>query len=261
MKWWKLIKAFIVVSAKQEMAYRVNFWISLLQALLNLGTGVIGLGVIFSQVETIRGWAFADTLALMGVFLIVSALRGLFIGPGMETVAGLGQEVMTGGFDFVLIRPVHTQFLVTFRTWRLFSLVDLALGAGVLAWSLQGSGVEPAALLLFGVALLAAVLVVYAVLLAMTALTFWSPGLMLNWVFDAVFQLARYPVSIYPPWLRFILTWCVPVGVMTTIPAQAITGQNVFGPVMGGLGAALTLTAGASWLFSRGLRRYGSASS
>lgn len=261
MKWLRLIRTFIVVSARQETAYPVNFWISLLHALLNLGTGVIGLGVIFSQVDTLQGWAFADTLALMGVFLIVSALRGLFIGPGMETVAGLGQEVMTGAFDFVLLRPVHTQFLITFRTWRLFSLVDLALGVGVLVWAMQGSQIEAAALLLFAVALLAAVLAVYAVLLAMTALTFWSPGLMLGWVFDAIFQLARYPVSIYPPWLRFLLTWCVPVGVMTTIPAQAITGENVLWPVMGALGAALALTVGASWLFSRGLRRYSSASS
>jgi ABC-2 type transport system permease protein len=111
------------------------------------------------------------------------------------------------------------------------------------------------------VALGAGVVVLYAVLLAFTALVLWSPGFFFTWAFDAVFQMARYPVGLYPGWLRLVLTWVVPVGIMTTVPAQALTGELPAGTLMGSLALALVLLAGASALFRGGLRRYASASS
>jgi hypothetical protein len=84
------------------------------------------------QVETIQGWTFASTLALLGVYLTVGALRGLVIGPSLEALAGMDGEVWTGQFDFTLLRPVDTQFLASVRKWRLFSLIDLVFGLVVI---------------------------------------------------------------------------------------------------------------------------------
>ena len=56
-------------------------------------------------------------------------------------------------------------------------------------------------------------------------------------------------------------TVIIPVGVITTVPAQALSGALPAGAV--GLAAliALVLLVGASLVFRTGLRRYGSASS
>ncbi|MFN2109944.1 MAG: hypothetical protein ACK2UI_09805, partial [Anaerolineae bacterium] len=69
MYYLRLIKRFIIVAFQDVLAYRLNFWISLLYSLLNLGTGVLGIVVLFSQIETLRGWTLASTLALLGVYL------------------------------------------------------------------------------------------------------------------------------------------------------------------------------------------------
>jgi len=50
MHYLKLIKRFIIVAFQNVLAYRMNFWISLLYSLLNLGTGVLGIIVLFGQV-------------------------------------------------------------------------------------------------------------------------------------------------------------------------------------------------------------------
>jgi ABC-2 type transport system permease protein len=71
--------------------------------------------------------------------------------------------------------------------------------------------------------------------------------------------MARYPVGLYPGWLRLVLTWVVPVGVMTTVPAQALTGDPSTGTLVGGVALAAALLVGTSALFRSGLRHYASA--
>jgi viologen exporter family transport system permease protein len=263
MVYLRLVRSFARASAQNELAYRANFWISLLSAALNLGTGVLGIVVLFGQVETVQGWTLASTLALLGVYLIVGALRALFIGPSLDALAGMDGEIWTGTFDFTLLRPVNVQFLASLRYWRPLALIDLALGLGVLGIAVArlGQTLTAAHLALFLVTLGAGVTVLYAVLLAFTALVLWSPGFFFTWAFDAIFQMARYPVGLYPGWLRLVLTWVVPVGIMTTVPAQALTGELPAGMLVGSLALAIVLLAGASALFRGGLRRYASASS
>jgi ABC-2 type transport system permease protein len=258
----RLISRFIQVSVQEEAAYRSNFWISLLYSLLNLTTGILGLVVLFGQVQTIQGWNLASTLALLGVYLSVSALRGLFISPGLDSLSGMNGEIWSGTFDFTVLRPVNTQFLVSVRKWRLFALFDLLLGLGVLAIGIARMQVTLSIwqILFFCLTLLSGVLILYAILLVFTALIFWSPAVMFSWVFDGIFQLARYPLGMYPEWLRLVLTWIIPVGVITTIPVQALSGTlSPMGMVASPL-IAILLTVGASVLFRTGLRRYASAS-
>ena len=263
MRYLRLVWRFVTIAFQNVMAYRLNFWISLLHALLNLGTGVLGVAVLFSQVETIKGWTLPSALALLGVYLTLGALRGLFIGPSLESLAGMDGEIWTGQFDYTLLRPVDVQFLASVRTWHPLALIDLAVGLGVLGTGmaqLQAS-LTPQRLAAFTIAIVAAVIILYAILLAFSALVLWSPGFLFTWLFNALFQMARYPVGLYPGWLRLVLTWVVPVGVMTTVPAQALTGSLSVRTLTGSVALALALLAGASALFRLGLRRYASASS
>ncbi len=263
MHYIRLTFAFMRLSILGEAAYRVNFFISILHSLLNFATGVLGLIILFSQVQTVQGWNLSKSLLLLGVYLVLGALRNLFIGSSLEALAGLGGEIWTGRFDFTLLRPVNVQFLASCRTWRIFSLFDLVLGLGVLSVSISRVSHEftPVHLLEFLIALIVSVVVLYAVLLLLTSLVFLSAGFLFTWIFDSIFQMARYPVGLYPNWLRFILTWVIPVGIMTTIPAQAISGELSTRVLMASGGLALVVLVGASYLFHRGVRHYSSASS
>lgn len=263
MRYLRLIGQFVRASVQADLAYRANFFISLLHSLLNLGVGVAGIMVLFGQVMDINGWDFRATLALLGVYLMLTALRGLFLGPSLDALAGMDGEVWSGRLDFTLLRPVDTQFLASFRHWRVFSLTDLLLGLGVIGAALAqpGNALTIGRVAAAAVALAAGLTILYALLLAFTALVFWSPGFLFTWLFDGIFQMARYPVGIYPGWLRLVLTWIVPVGLMTTVPAQALTGDLSPAMLIGSVTLAAALLIAASRLFRIGLRRYASASS
>ena len=103
--------------------------------------------------------------------------------------------------------------------------------------------------LAFLLAMFASVAVLIGILLIFTALVFWGPGMLFTWVFDAIFQLARYPIGVYPGWLQFALTWIIPVAVLTTIPAQALTGDITPGVLITSLVFAARLLIGAAVLF------------
>jgi ABC-2 type transport system permease protein len=263
MRYLRLIGQFARASLQNELAYRANFWLGLFHSLLGLVSGVLGLAVLFGQVQTIRGWDLPSALALLGVYLILNALRGLVIGPSLEALAGMDGEIWTGTFDFTLLRPVDPQFLASVRHWRPMALVDLALGLAVLvtAVSQLGPALTASRLGAFLLTLFLSVSILYSLLLAFSALTLWSPGFLFTWVFDGLFQMGRYPVGLYPGWLRLVLTWVVPVGVMTTVPAQALTGRLSPLTLLGSGILAVMLLLGASMLFRAGLRRYASASS
>lgn len=259
----RLVGQFARASTQNELAYRANFWLALFHSLLNLVTGVLGVVVLFGQVETIRGWDLPSTLVLLGVYLTLSALRGLFIGPSLEALAGIDGEIWTGQFDYTLLRPVNAQFLASVRHWQPFALVDLTLGLGVLAVAAAqlGQSLAPLQVATFILTLIVGVAILYAILLAFSALTLWNPGFLFTWVFDGLFRLARYPVGLYPGWVRLVLTWIVPVGLMTTVPAQALTGRLSGAALVAALVTATTLLIASSLLFRLGLRRYASASS
>lgn len=263
MYYFALIRQFAKASIQNELAYRANFWLSLFHSVLNLITGILGLAVLFEQVETIRGWDMASTMTLLGVYLILGALRRLFIAPSLDALAGMDGEIWTGKFDFTLLRPVDAQFLASVRHWRPFALVDLVLGVAVLVLALSqlGNTLALDGILAFFISLSAAVTILYSLQLAFAALTIWNPGFLFAWVLDGLFQMARYPVGLYPNWLRFVLTWIIPVGVMTTIPAQALTARTSAAVLAGSVGLAAVLFLIASLLFRFGLRRYASASS
>ncbi len=263
MYYLRLIGKFARASTQNELAYSANFWISLLHSSLNLATGVLGLVVIFGQVDTIQGWDLPSTLAILGVYLTVGSVRSLFIGPSLEALAGMDGEVWSGKLDFTLLRPVDVQFQASFRHWRPLAGIDLALGLGVLGFAMAQLGQTLTFLHLaqFLLALFFAVLTLYALLLAFAGMVFWSPGFLFTWIFDSLFQMARYPVGLYPGWLRLILTWVIPVGMMTTIPAQALTSSLTLPMLLGAGIFSLSASLGASILFRTGLRRYASASS
>lgn len=254
---------FLRTAVERETAFRANLAISLLHTTLNLVAGIAGVGILFGQVETLQGWTYPQALALLGVYLLVGALRDLCIGPSLDSLGGLYGEVYGGSFDFTLLKPAHTQFLVSLRTWRPLAFGDVALSLAVLGVALArlGSTLTVARVAAFMLALVVAMTIVYAILLLLASGIFWYQGTPLMWIFGSLIQMGRYPVGIYPGWLRLLLTWVVPVGFITTVPVEALTGRASPAVLAGGMALAASLVTVASLFLRVSLRRYSSASS
>ena len=129
----RLLYVFFRVSVLNETAYRVNFFVQLFQSLLELGTALAGLAVIFSYTTSLGGWSPDEMLALVGIYFLIGGLISLVIQPGMS---GLIDSVRDGTLDFTLTKPEDAQLLVSIQRVAIFSLIDLLLGFGVLVTAL-----------------------------------------------------------------------------------------------------------------------------
>lgn len=257
---FRLMYHYMRVGAMNELQYRVNFWLQLLQSAVALGVGLAGLGLVFSHATDLAGWSRPELLAVMGVHIVMGGLIGAVIQPNMLR---LMEDVRQGTLDFVLTKPEDAQALVSVREIRIWQLVDVAVGGvvlGVALSELRGS-VGPLEALAFLVALLLGALMIYSFWLMLTSVSFWVVRVdeMLN-LFEGLYAAGRWPVGIYPGWLRGLLTFLVPVAFAVTVPAEALTGRLT--PATLGLAAALALglLLLARLVWSTGLRRYGGAS-
>ncbi len=260
MRYLRLFWVFFRVSALGELAYRLNFFIQLLESLLELGTAVAGLAVIFSYTDNLGGWKPDEVLGLVGVFFLVGGAIRLVIEPSMENLIDAVQE---GTLDFTLTKPEDAQLLASIQRVEIWKLVDVALGAAVLGLALlrlrEQVGILHAAGFL--AALIAGGGIIYSFWLILATLSFWfvRVGNILV-VFQAMYEAGRWPVSIYPNWLKFGLTFIVPVAFATTVPAEALAGRMSWETLIGAYALMAALLVGARLFWRAGLRHYSGAS-
>ncbi len=133
----RLLYTYFRVNVLSETAYRVNFFIQLFQSLLELGTSLAGLAVIFSFTDSLGGWSVDEMLALVGVYFLIGGVISLFIQPGMSALI---DSVRDGTLDFMLTKPEDSQLLVSIQRVAIFSVIDLLLGLGVLVAALVRLG-------------------------------------------------------------------------------------------------------------------------
>ena len=260
MNYLRLLAAFFWVSVMSELAYRVNFVWQLVQSFLSLGVSLAGLAVIFSYTETLGGWRPDEILALVGVYFLVGGLIGLVVQPAMEQFV---ESVRDGTLDFTLTKPEDAQLTTSIKRIEIWKLIDIVLGLAVLAIALirlgENVGVWQAGA--FVLMLTAGGVIVYSFFLILATLSFWLVRVEnILMIFQSMYEAGRWPISLYPGWLRYGLTFIIPIAFATTVPAEALTGRLTWQTLLGAVVVAVLLFAASRAFWRVGLRRYSGAS-
>ena len=260
MKIIKLVWAYLRIGIANELQYRVNFFIQLLQSFIGLATGLIGLWLVFSHTTELGGWSQPELLAVMGVYMLMGGFIQAAIQPNMQR---LMDDIQDGSLDFALTKPVDGQVLVSIREFRFWQLTDVIVGFIVLivaSMQMQEKvGIGQA--LAFTVALILGGIMIYCFWLMLTTTAFWLIRIweLVN-LFQGLYAAGRWPVTIYPQWLRLGLTFLVPVAFAVTVPAEALTDRLTPLTLLGALGLAVLLAGLARFIWRLGVRSYSGAS-
>jgi ABC-2 type transport system permease protein len=255
-----LVGTFLRVGVQAELQYRVNFFFSLLQSLVAVGTSLAVLALVFTHTDSLGGWSGDELLVVMGIYVLMGGFIRAVVQPNMQQ---LMTDVQHGTLDLVLTKPADGQLLVSARRFQIWQAVDIPVGLALVVVALVrlGRPVSPLAVLATVVAVLLGAVAIYCFWLALTVVAFWVVRVdFLIDLFDGMYQAGRWPVSIYPGWLRIGFTFLVPLAFAITVPASALTGRLTGWTLLGAAAFTAVLFAVTRWLWRLGLRNYTGAS-
>jgi viologen exporter family transport system permease protein len=248
------------VGIMNDLQYRVNFALQVLQSLLALTTGLVVFALVYSHTTELNGWSQDELLAVLGVQIMMAGVIHSVIQPNMMR---LTDDVREGKLDHALTKPVDAQMLVSVRQVEVWQAVDVLVGAGVITAALIRLGGHLGALdvLAFTVALALGAVLLYCFWMLLATGSFWVVNMWhLPELFEGVFQTGRWPIGIYPPWLRFSVTFLVPIAFAVTVPAEAVTSRLEWQTLALAAGFAVVLFAITRWFWRFGLKNYTGAS-
>lgn len=257
----RLLRVQIGMSALTAMQYRADFLVRGLLAILWMAVTLIPLLVVFGIRSSVAGWSFEESLVVVGWFTLLRAVLEGAVSPSLTAVV---EHVRKGTLDFILLKPADAQFLVSTAKLEPWRLIDVAGGLALFAYAFAKLGRWPSVMAVVGaVAFLAvAVVVLYSIWILVVSASFWVVKVdNLSYFFGSIFDVARWPISVFKGALRFVFTVIFPIALMTTYPALALLDKLDPKTAAFALGGGLVFAAVARQVWKRALRLYTSASS
>jgi ABC-2 type transport system permease protein len=196
----------------------------------------------------------------MGIQILMGGIIRAVIQPNMMR---LTEDVQEGKLDHALTKPVDAQMLISVREVQIWQAVDIVSGAAVVAFALVRLGADIGILdaLAFAVALVFGAVLLYCFWLVLATGSFWVVRMwFLPDLFEGIFQTGRWPVGIYPGWLRYSITFLVPIAFAVTVPAEALTSRLDWQTLLLAALFAAVLFAFTRWFWRFGLKHYTGAS-
>jgi len=267
MRYIKLYAAFWRNCIRQAIEFRANFFANVAANLGWMLTIMIFIDILFRNTQSVAGWSKAEMLVLFGTY---TAMRGLSNTLFYNNLSQLPNSIRTGTMDFILTKPVDSQFYVSLRYIGLDDLGQMVGGLFVVVygWAILPNHppISVGLLAAFFGMLGCSLVLFYSMTLLMMTTAFWLVRLdNLMILGDMMFSIARTPIDIFRRLgvgVFFTLTYILPLAFIAALPVKTLFGQLPAEQILleGVALSALFLTASiAFWRYAT--RAYSSASS
>lgn len=259
----RYVRVWLMIATTTLQEAFVNRWSNLLfftAKLVRFSMMIVFLLILKNNTIGFGSYTTTETILFFLVFNLVDlSAQVLFRGVYL-----FSRHIREGTFDFYLIKPVSPLFQSLFGKPDINDALFLILTGGFSIWFGQSLGLtlSASAVGMFGALLINSLILVTALHIGVLSLAVLVTEVdNVVWFYRDLMQFGRFPVSIYAGILRTILLYLIPIGVLTTIPAEVLLGRDP------SLTLATSLLIGVVWMVAslrvwhHALRRYSSASS
>ncbi len=257
--YFQVLRLFWMTAIAAELEYRLNFVITMLSSLTNLVGSLFSLFLFYRTGYTFQGWIWEEAMIVVGMFTLLQGISATFLVPNLNRIV---EQVEKGTLDFVLLKPISSQFWLSCRTLSPWGFSDLVFGVIIILYSGSKLNLALKNYLLSILTISFGIMILYSLWFMLGATSIWFVKIYnVTEVLRGLLEAGRYPIVAYPTVYRFFFTFVIPVAFLTTIPAEAMLGKSqvlwIFGA--GIIGFSLLILSHYFWQFA--LRFYTSASS
>ncbi|MEH2105957.1 ABC transporter permease [Nostoc sp.] len=258
-RYLKVLRLFWSTAIAAELEYRINFFIAALSSLGNLVGSLFGLFLFYRTGYTFSGWTWEAALIVLGIFTLLQGFSATFLASNLNRIV---RHVQEGTLDFILLKPIRSQFWLSTHTLSPWGLPDLIFGSIIIGYAGKRLGVGIDEYLLGVLPLLFSLVILYSLWFMLGATSIWFVKIYnATEVLRGLLEAGRYPIAAYPTAYRFFFTFVMPVAFLTTVPAQVLLGRSEISWLIGAAILAVVLFFASTWFWRFALRFYTSASS
>lgn len=246
---------------KTSMEYRLDFLVECLSALAMQASKVLMVKFMFDRFHAMGEWNQYEVFFIYGFALLPMALFTAF---AMNFYQFSDKYLVGGEMDRLLMRPLSSLFQLIMEGIAFDFIADFVLGVAIIVyvWPHLGLSLSPLVLLEMFALVIGATCTITGVFLALISISFWSQDRLsfLPPVYNLI-NFAQFPMTIFKPFVRILLTWVIPFGFAAFYPAahflekgQAFQTYSLLSPVVG-----LLLLGIGTLVWRAGIRHYSGA--
>ncbi len=255
----RIILLFWSTALSAELEYRLNFLIASLSSLTNLAGGIFSLFLFYRTGYTFAGWNWAEAMLVLGFFTLLQGFSGSFLIPNLNKIV---EQVEKGTLDFVLLKPINSQFWLSTRTISPWGIPDLFFGIIIIIYAGRQLNLSPVNYFVSFLPILSGLAILYSLWFMLGATSIWFVKIYnVTEVLRGFLEAGRYPIVAYPALYRVFFTFVVPIVFLTTIPAQTLLGRAEPIWIIGSALLAIALLVFSRYFWAFALKFYTSASS
>lgn len=206
-----------------KFEYRVDFILGVVTACMKQLSSLAFLWAVFHQIPNLNGWTIDEVVLLFGMAAAALGFSELLFNH-IWMVPGY---IVTGDLDRLITYPVDSLYFLLVTRPELHSFGNVGTGLTLAALALLKLQAPWYAwplvlfLVLLGCLIYTGALVIFASL----SFKFIGPSSMHLMIPHSLLQSTQYPLSIYPGWLQYFLTFLIPYGVFHYLPVGLFLGK------------------------------------
>ena len=258
-RYWGILQLFWSTAIAAELEYRLNFVVATFSSVGGLVGSLFGLFLFYRTGYQFQGWNWEEALVVLGIFTLLQGFSATFLAPNLNRIV---RQVEEGTLDFVLLKPVSSQFWLSTRTLSPWGFPDLLFGLILIGYAGSRLGLNPWSYVVALPAIFFGFLSLYSLWFMLGATSIWFVKIYnVTEVLRGLLEAGRFPIVAYPVAYRVFFTFVIPVAFLTTVPAQTLLGRGELIWIVGSALLAIALLQLSRWFWGFALRFYTSASS
>ncbi len=242
--------------------FRANFIISFVTSIGWISVSFLMIGIVFSNTNSLLHWSRAEAFAVFGLYELLDGLISMFFWDGIAMVPLL---IRDGSMDYIVTKPVDSQFQVSIKQFRLASISEIGTGVIILIYAFGIGGFHVQAINVFYtlIMFIAAMVLYYSIASIAVTLNFWFIRLEnMSMLLMMSVIMARYPLDVFTGLMQKFVFYVLPLAFLATVPAIVLFNKaNPIPWVLGAVVLATVFFCISRILWLAGVKSYSSASS
>jgi len=249
-------------SLTRELMFKSNFLLWIVVEVLWFGLQLSFIGVLYLHTDRIGTWTKWEVVMLIGGSHFIQQIFQAFF---LVNCTNLSELIRTGKFDFLLLLPVNTRFVVSLRQLDLGAFVNATFAVAVMGYAAHQMHLVPSVLQIVGFLILcgAGILIHYSLMFLLASISFWTVRAQgIVWGYYNLFNIARMPDEAFHGLFKALFTFAIPMLLVSNVPVRVLA-DKLTSPkqLLLLLGMTVICFFISEWGWRASLRRYTSASS